>query len=61
MYYAVVATFMFALPLLSVFVEAGTSHAAVGALLACKWFVFWAMGWRAAVLLPSATAALVGS
>ena len=46
MYYAVVATFMFALPLLSIFVEAGTAHAAVGALLACKWFVFWAMGWR---------------
>ncbi len=46
MYYAVVATFMFALPLLSIFVEAGTSHMAVGALLACKWFVFWAMGWR---------------
>jgi hypothetical protein len=46
MYYAVVATFMVVLPLLSIFIEAGTSHAALGALLACKWFVFWAMGWR---------------
>ena len=46
MYYAVVATFMFVLPLGSILVDAGASHAAVGALLACKWFVFWAMGWR---------------
>jgi len=46
MYYVVVATFMFALPLLSIGAEAATSHAAHGALLVCKWFVFWAMGWR---------------
>ena len=46
MYYIVVATFMFALPLLSIAAEAATSHAAAGALLVCKWFVFWAMGWR---------------
>lgn len=46
MYYFVVATLMFAFPLLSIGVEASTTSAAVGAALIAKWFVFWAVGWR---------------
>ena len=46
MFYIVVAALMFVLPLLSIATEAATAHVAIGAGLACKWFVFWAMGWR---------------
>lgn len=46
MYYVVVATLMFAFPLLSIGVEASTTSAVVGAALIGKWFVFWAVGWR---------------
>ena len=46
MFYIAVAALMFVLPLLSIAIEAATANAAIGALLACKWFAFWAMGWR---------------
>lgn len=46
MYYVAVVAFMFALPLLSVAVELMVTNAASGAALLCKWFAFWAVGWR---------------
>lgn len=46
MYYAVVATLMFAFPLISIGVESSLTGAHVGAALIGKWFVFWAVGWR---------------
>lgn len=46
MYFAVVATLMFAFPLLSVAVEAGAARSALDAALVGKWFVFWAVGIR---------------
>ena len=46
MYYIVVAAFMFALPVLSVAVELLVTHASIGATVLCKWFAFWAVGWR---------------
>jgi uncharacterized protein DUF6790 len=46
MYYVVVATLMFALPVLSLAVEAIHSSAAVDSALVGKWFVFWSVGWR---------------
>jgi hypothetical protein len=46
MYYVIVATLMFAFPVLSVAVEVGNSSAAVDSALVGKWFVFWSVGWR---------------
>lgn len=46
MYYVIVAAFMFALPVLSVAVEPMVTHASIGAAILCKWFAFWAVGWR---------------
>ncbi|HKS57152.1 MAG TPA: DUF6790 family protein [Steroidobacteraceae bacterium] len=46
MYYIVVATLMFAFPLLSVGIEASTTGASIDAALIGKWFVFWAVGCR---------------
>lgn len=46
MYYVIVATLMFALPLASIGVEAWHEHVPVSAALIGKWFVFWAVGWR---------------
>lgn len=46
MYYAIVATLMFAFPLISIGVEASLTGETVGAALIGKWFVFWAVGWR---------------
>src|SRR5262245_40977121 len=46
MYYAVVATLMFAFPVLSVAIEATHFSAAVDSALIGKWFVFWSVGWR---------------
>jgi hypothetical protein len=45
MYYAIVALLMFALPLVSVAVDAAPS-AAPATLLIGKWYVFWAVGVR---------------
>src|SRR5262249_11532090 len=47
MYYAIVAAFMFILPVGSIAVEVVTtgSPAYAGALVA-KWFAFWSVGWR---------------
>ncbi len=45
MYYITVASFMFALPLLSVAVEGGISRA-LDISMVVKWFVFWSVGWR---------------
>jgi hypothetical protein len=46
LYYVVVATLMFALPVLSVAIEATHSSIRVDSLLIGKWFVFWSVGWR---------------
>jgi len=46
MYYIIVAVFMFALPALSAAVELLVTHASNGATILCKWFAFWAVGWR---------------
>ena len=46
MYYAIVATLMFAFPLLSVGIEATAGRAALSAALVGKWFVFWSVGIR---------------
>lgn len=46
MYYTIVATLMFAFPLLSVGIESSGSGASLGAVLIVKWFVFWSVGWR---------------
>jgi hypothetical protein len=46
MYYAIVATLMFAFPLISIGVEASLRGEPVAAVLIGKWFVFWAVGWR---------------
>jgi hypothetical protein len=49
MYYAIVAAFMFALPLLSVAVElmvTDVTNVSIGAAILCKWFAFWSVGWR---------------
>lgn len=46
MYYAIVASLMFAFPLLSIAIEANASAGAFGASLVAKWFVFWSVGWR---------------
>jgi hypothetical protein len=46
MYYAVVATFMFAFPLLSIAIETAAGRPALGAALIGKWFVFWSVGIR---------------
>ena len=46
MYYAVVATLMFAFPLLSIAIEAAVANAAPGVALVGKWFVFWSVGGR---------------
>lgn len=46
MYYAVVATLMFAFPLLSVAFETVTGRSVPGAALIGKWFVFWSVGIR---------------
>jgi hypothetical protein len=46
MYYAVVATLMFAFPLLSIAIETATGRSALGAALIGKWFVFWSVGIR---------------
>jgi hypothetical protein len=44
MYYVIVATLMFAFPVLSVTVEVVHSSAAVDSALIGKWFVFWSVG-----------------
>jgi hypothetical protein len=46
MYYAIVLTLMFALPILSVAVESTSASASVDPALVGKWFVFWSVGWR---------------
>jgi hypothetical protein len=46
MYYAVVATLMFAFPLLSVAIEAIAGRSPFSAALIGKWFVFWSVGIR---------------
>lgn len=46
MYYAVVALTMFALPALSVFVDAQAAGSSIDVLLIGKWFTFWAVGVR---------------
>jgi hypothetical protein len=46
MYYAIVATLMFALPIASIGIEAAQARVPVSAALVGKWFVFWAVGWR---------------
>jgi hypothetical protein len=44
MYYVIVATLMFAFPLLSIALEASRGDALPLAVLAAKWFVFWSVG-----------------
>jgi hypothetical protein len=46
MYYLTVVAFMFVLPLLSVAVELMVANASFDTAILCKWFVFWAVGWR---------------
>jgi len=46
LYYAIVATFMFAMPLFSIAVEAAAFETYISAALFGKWFVFWSVGWR---------------
>ena len=46
MYYAIVATFMFVLPLLSIGIEAAVVGLAPVVYLVGKWFVFWSVGIR---------------
>lgn len=46
MYYFTVAACMFVLPLLSVAAEATLTGAPFGVAMVCRWFVFWAVGWR---------------
>ena len=46
MYYAIVATFMLLLPLLSIAGESLLFGAPLDAALVAKWFAFWAVGWR---------------
>lgn len=46
MYYAIVALFMFLLPLLSIAAEPWIAGTALGAALVAKWFAFWAVGLR---------------
>lgn len=46
MYYAVVVLTMFALPVLSVFVDAHAAGSSIDLLLIGKWFTFWAVGVR---------------
>jgi hypothetical protein len=46
MYYLTVAAFIFVLPLLSLAAELLVANASFGPAVLCKWFVFWAVGWR---------------
>lgn len=46
MYYAIVATLMFAFPLGSIAMEAAALGSSVAPALVAKWFVFWSVGWR---------------
>lgn len=46
MYFAIVATLMFGLPVLSIGIEAAVRGAAPAAPLVGKWFVFWSVGVR---------------
>ena len=46
MYYVIVATLMFAFPLLSIGIETTAGRSALGAALIGKWFVFWSVGIR---------------
>ncbi len=48
MYYIIVAAFIFVLPVLSASAELLVTRASIGATIPilCKWFAFWAVGWR---------------
>lgn len=46
MYYAVVALFMFVLPIASIAGDWAVASAPVSAELVLKWYLFWAVGWR---------------
>ncbi|HET6332062.1 MAG TPA: DUF6790 family protein [Polyangiales bacterium] len=46
MYYAIVATLMFAFPLLSIGFESLARGASLDAAIVAKWFAFWSIGWR---------------
>jgi len=65
MYYAIVATLMFAFPLVAVGFEASQANNTLTAVLVAKWFAFWSVGWRLflagtrQVLQPSYTAKVI--
>jgi hypothetical protein len=64
-YYAIVATLMLVLPLVSIGADASLNNAAIGWALLAKWFVFWAVGWRLflaglrQIIQPSYTARVI--
>ena len=65
MYYAIVACFMFAFPLVSIAIDATHEVAAIFPMLVGKWFVFWSVGVRLVlaglrqVIQPSYTARVI--
>jgi hypothetical protein len=46
MYYAIVAAFMFGLPILCIGIELAFAAGVISATLVAKWFVFWSVGVR---------------